>query len=246
MMKSMIAQCKAEILRTLRNRRFVVFSVVMPVMFYFIFTGTMGDIKVGGIDWKAYYLMSMTAFGVIGASINTLSVRFAQERTQGWVRLIRITPLPNSAYVLSKMLSQSIVNLGTILLMFLIGHFAKGIDLSLGQWVACGLWIWIGVLPFMALGLLLGTLKSVEVVQVAANILYMSLSVLGGLWMPITTMPKLMQTIAEYLPSYRFGQGAWNVLGGIGPDWTGILILAAYALVFVILSTYILKRQEAV
>ncbi|WP_433944145.1 ABC transporter permease [Paenibacillus sp. SN-8-1] len=246
MMKSMIAQCKAEVLRTIRNRRFIVFSIVMPVMFYFIFTSTMGDIRVGGVDWKAYYLMSMTAFGVIGASINTLSVRFAQERTQGWVRLIRITPLPNGAYVLSKILSQSVINLGTIVLMFLIGHFAKGIDLSLGEWITCGLWIWIGVLPFMALGTLLGTFKSVEVVQVAANIVYMALSVLGGLWMPLTTMPKIMQDIAQYLPSYRFGQGAWNVLGGVGPDWTGIAILAAYALIFMLLSTYILKRQEAV
>ncbi|MNH72492.1 ABC-2 family transporter protein [compost metagenome] len=246
MMKSMIAQCRAEILRTIRNRRFIVFSIVMPVMFYFIFTSTQGDIKVSGVDWKAYYLMSMTVFGVIGASINTLSVRFAQERTQGWVRLIRITPLPNGSYVLSKILSQSVINLGTIVLMFLIGHFAKGIDLSFGEWITCGLWIWIGVLPFMALGTLLGTLKSVEVVQVAANIVYMSLSVLGGLWMPLATMPKIMQDIAQYLPSYRFGEGAWNVLGGSGPDWTGIAILAAYALIFMILSTYILKRQEAV
>lgn len=246
MMKSMIAQCKAEILRTVRNRRFIIFSIVMPVMFYFIFTSTLGNIKVNGVDWKAYYLMSMTVFGVIGASINTLSVRFAQERTQGWVRLIRITPLPNGSYVLSKILSQSVINLGTIVFMFLIGHFAKGIDLSLGEWITCGLWIWIGVLPFMALGTLLGTFKSVEVVQVAANIIYMSLSVLGGLWMPLTTMPKIMQDIAQYLPSYRFGQGAWNVLGGSGPDWTGIAILAAYALIFMILSTYILKRQEAV
>lgn len=243
MMTSIQAQCKAEVLRTLRNRRFLIFSVVMPILFYFIFTSTMGDnLKVNGVDWKAYYLMSMTAFGIIGTNLITMGVRFAQERTQGWVRLLHISPLPQSVYVLSKMISQSLINLLTIIIMFLVGALAKGVDLTLGQWLLCGAWIWVGAVPFMALGILIGTLKSVEVVQVIANIVYMGLSVLGGLWMPITIMPKLIQQIANYLPTYRFGQGAWNILGAVHFDWTGALILAAYTAVFMILSSYILKK----
>ena len=38
--KATVAQCKAEILRTARNKRFVMFSIIMPVAFFFLFTST--------------------------------------------------------------------------------------------------------------------------------------------------------------------------------------------------------------
>lgn len=247
MMNSIKAQCKAEILRTLRNRRFIIFSMLMPIIFYFIFTSTVGDnMQVQGIEWKAYYLMSMTAFGIIGTNLITMGVRFAQERAQGWTRLLRIAPLRSSVYLLSKMISQSILNLSTIVIMFTVGGLAKGIELTPAQWLLCGLWLWIGALPFMALGTLIGTLKSAEVVQVIANILYMGLAVLGGLWMPITIMPSFIQQLAKFLPSYRYAQGAWNILSGHAVSWAGFAILAAYILLFMLLSTYILRRQEAI
>ncbi|TXK84128.1 ABC transporter permease [Paenibacillus sp. N3.4] len=246
-MRAMIAQCKAELLRTFRNKRFFVFSMIMPAVFYFIFSSTVGDnTDVGGAVWKAYYLMSMTVFGVVGACVNTLSIKFAQERTQGWLRMIEITPLPSSAYVLSKIVSQSIINLVTILFMFLLGSVVKGVDLSMAQWIGCGLWIWFGALPFMALGLLIGTLKSVEVTQVVAQLIFMGTSILGGLWFPTQAMPKIMQDIAFYIPTFRYGQGAWNLISGAGLSYTGLLILAGYGLIFVVLSSYIIQKQKAV
>ncbi|MFD0692865.1 ABC transporter permease [Paenibacillus sp. GCM10027628] len=246
-MRAMIAQCKAELLRTFRNKRFFVFSMIMPAVFYFIFTSTVGDnTEVGGVAWKAYYLMSMTVFGVVGACIQTLSIKFAQERTQGWIRMIEITPLPSSAYVISKIVSQAIVNLVTIVFMFIVGGVVKGVELTFAQWISCGLWIWLGALPFMALGILIGTLKSVEVTQVVSQIIFMATSIIGGLWFPIQSMPKIMQDIASYSPSFRFGQGAWNIISGGGLSLEGVIILAAYLIVFVVLSSYILKKQKAV
>jgi ABC-2 type transport system permease protein len=246
-MRAMIAQCKAELLRTFRNKRFFVFSMIMPAVFYFIFTSTIGDnTEVGGVAWKAYYLMSMTVFGVVGACIQTLSIKFAQERTQGWVRMIDITPLPSSAYVLSKIVSQSLINLVTIVFMFIIGAFVKGVDLSASQWILSGLWIWLGALPFMAIGTFIGTMKSVEVTQIVAQISFMALSIVGGLWFPIQSMPKAMQAISSYSPTYRYGQGAWNIIAGGGFSFSGLLILAVYLIFFMVLSSYMIKKQKAV
>lgn len=245
--KSTIGQCKAELLRTIRNRRFVFFSVAMPVIFYFIFTSTMGaGTKVNGVDWSAYYLMSMTAYGVIGAGITSLSMKLARERSQGWTRLLRITPLPSWAFVASRIASQGIINLCTITMMFVIGAFAKGVHLPASVWIESGLWIWVGGFSFMAIGTLLGTIRNADVVQLVATLVYMGLSVLGGLWMPTSSMSDSLQKIAHFMPTYRLGQGAWNLAGGGSIDWQGVLILAAYVIVFMILSSYIIKKQEAV
>lgn len=245
--KATAAQCKAEILRTARNKRFVMFSIIMPVAFFFLFTSTVGsDAKVGGVDWSSYYLMSMTCYGIIGASFTTFSNRLSRERSQGWIRLLRITPLPSWAYVVSKLVAQGIINLFIIVMMFVIGGLGKQISLPVSAWIESGLWIWIGGLSFMALGTLVGTMKNPDVVQVLSTILYMGLSVVGGLWFPVDGMSSTMQTISKFTPTYRLGQGAWNIIGGGSVDWGGIGILAAYVVVFMILSSYILKKQEAV
>jgi ABC-2 type transport system permease protein len=245
-MRATVAQCKAEMLRTLRNKRFVFFSIVMPVAFYFIFTGTMGNIKIGNADWTAYYLMSMTVYGVIGASLTSFAQRISKERSQGWIRLLRITPLPTWSYVFSKVAAQGLINLFIILMMFIIGGFGKSVHLSAGAWVESGLWIWVGGFSFMALGTLLGTIRNADVVQVVTMILYMGLSIVGGLWMPTSTMSATMQNIAKFTPTNRLGQGAWNIVGGSTLDPAGVAILAAYVIVFMLLSSYIMKRQEAV
>ena len=102
--KATVAQCKAEILRTARNKRFVMFSIIMPVPSSSYSQARGGsDTKIGGVDWSSYYLMSMTCYGIIGASFTTFSIRLARERSQGWIRLLRITPLPSWAYVVSKL-----------------------------------------------------------------------------------------------------------------------------------------------
>jgi ABC-2 type transport system permease protein len=75
---------------------------------------------------------------------------------------------------------------------------------------------------------------------------YMGLSILGGLWFPTATMSTVMQNIAKFTPTYWLGQGAWNLVGGGAIEWSGAFILAAYVIVFMVLSTYIMKRQEAI
>jgi ABC-2 type transport system permease protein len=246
-MKATLAQCKAELLRTVRNRRFVIFSFIMPVVFYFIFTNTIGDnAQVGNVDWKSYYLMSMTVYGVVGASLTSYAQRLSRERSQGWLALLKITPLPSWSYVLSKVLSQAVINLTIIIVMFLVGGIFKGVDLSASTWITCGLFIFIGGFSFMGLGTLIGSIKNADFVQVLSMICYMGLSILGGLWFPTDTMSSTMKTIAHLTPTYRLGQGAWDAVAGVSINWGGVGILVAYVVVFLAISSYIMKKQEAV
>ncbi|MNC82261.1 hypothetical protein D3C75_1357020 [compost metagenome] len=64
--------------------------------------------------------------------------------------------------------------------------------------------------------------------------------------MPLEILPKLMQRIGRWLPSYNYGDGAWEIVSGGRPQWSSVLILLGYLAVFVILSVYIRKKQRAV
>lgn len=245
-MKAFQMQCKMEIRRVLRNRYFVFWSLIMPIIFYYIFTNVVNTNAPDKAAWEAHYLMSMTVFSVMGSSIMTLGIRMVQERAQGWSTFIRITPLPDHVYFASQMVGQSVIHILSITIIFIAGAMINGVSLTPFEWIMSGLWILLGSLPFLSIGTLIGMMKKVETAAGISNVLYMVLAVTGGMWMPLEIMPKVMQNIGQWMPSYHFGSGAWEIVQGNLPSWKNILILFAYLVVFMLLSKYIRRKQEAV
>ncbi|MCY7752006.1 ABC transporter permease [Bacillus haynesii] len=239
-------QCRMEIKRMLRNRYFVFWSLAMPIAFYYIFTNVVNTNAPDPAAWNAHYLMSMTTFSVMGSSIMTLGIRMVQERTQGWSTFIRVTPLPDHIYFIAQMAGQSVIHILSITVIFLAGALINGVSLSPLEWFLCGLWALLGSLPFLAIGTLIGMMKKVDTAAGISNVLYMGLAVCGGMWMPLEIMPKMMQNIGFWLPSYHYGSGTWEIAQGQMPNWKNILFLFAYSIVIMLLSKYIRRKQEAV
>ncbi|MCH1627287.1 ABC transporter permease [Ferdinandcohnia quinoae] len=244
-MKPVLMQCKMEILRILRNPYFVFWSLFMPIVFYFLFTKVFNT----GIDnrqeWHAHYLMSMTTFSVMGSAIMVLGIRLVEERTQGWSLFMRITPLSDTAYFFAKMVGQTVIHVFSIIVIFAAGAIINGVTLSALEWIMSGLWILIGSFAFLALGTLVGTMKKVDTASGVSNLIYMALAITGGMWMPMEILPDIMQKIGKWLPSYNFGSGAWEIIRGGSPDLANILILIGYLFLFMLLSSYIRRKQEA-
>lgn len=242
----MIHQCKAELLRVFRNGYYIFWSLIMPILFYFIFTKVLDTGTSNPKLWQAHYLMSMTTFSVMGSAIMSLGIRLVQEQTQGWTTFLRLTPLPSAIYFISKMFAQMMVQLFSILCIFIAGYLMNGVSLTLLQWMLCGSWILIGSLPFLAIGTLVGTMKRVDTASGISNVLYLLLAVSGGMWMPMEVMPTFIQQIAKWLPSYSFGNGAWNIVHGEAFAWHNVIVLTIYLIIFMILSIYVRKRQQVV
>lgn len=245
-MKAFQMQCKAEIKRVLRNKYFVFWSLAMPILFYYIFTNIVNTNAPDPAAWKAHYLMSMTAFSVMGSSMMTLGIRMVQERAQGWSTFIRMTPLPDHVYFAAQMVGQSVIHVFSIIIIFLAGALINHVSLTPFEWIMSGLWILLGSMPFLAVGTLIGLMKKVETAASISNVIYLLLAISGGLWMPLEVMPTLMQNIGHWLPSYHFGSGAWEIVEGGMPSWKNMLVLLAYLVLFMLLSTYIRRKQEAV
>ena len=92
------AQTVMEVRRIARNTRFLIFTLLTPLVYYIFFVLAFGDrTSAQGISGKAFFLVSMAAFGVIGTALVSFAGRIAAERQRGWFRLLRTTPLPTSA-----------------------------------------------------------------------------------------------------------------------------------------------------
>ena len=106
-MPPFLAYLRLEVRRSLRNRRYLVFTVVFPVMLYVLYTAVLPDTASGpiaGLPWNVYFLVSMAAYGAMGAAMSQANP-IATERRQGWARQLRVTPLPSLAYVAAKVAS---------------------------------------------------------------------------------------------------------------------------------------------
>lgn len=246
-MNMLISQTKAESLRIIRSPFFLLFSILMPLAFYFLFASLSGaDKAIESTTYAQYSLMSMTAFSLISTAMSQFGIRISYERRDGWVRLLKLTPLKSSIWIGSKMIAHMGVHLLTIIVIFSAAHLAYDLDMTLSKWLLCGLWLWLGSLPFLAIGALLGTMKNADAVVAIANIVQMALAILGGLWMPLQALPGWIQEIGVWLPSYRYAHGAWNMLSGSAPALLDWIILLGCGIVFMVLSGYILNRREAV
>jgi ABC-2 type transport system permease protein len=59
-------------------------------------------------------------------------------------------------------------------------------------------------------------------------LVYMAMSILGGLWFPVDQLSPFLRGLAKVLPSYWVGETGRSVLGGEGVSGTGLLVLAAW------------------
>ncbi|GKU77818.1 ABC transporter permease [Paenibacillus sp. L3-i20] len=240
-----LAQTKAESLRIVRSPFFLLFSIAMPLVFYFLFTSLNGaDKSVESTTWAVFSLMSMTAFALIGTAVSQFGIRLSFEHQEGWVRLLKLTPLTPGVWLGSKIVAQMAIHLVVIVIIFASAAVVNDINLTVGQWISCGMWLWIGSLSLLALGALLGTLKNANSAIAIGNVIQMGLAIVGGLWMPLSVLPKWMQAIGEWLPSHRFANGAWNLVAGKAPEMMDYIILSGSGLSFMVLSVYIYNRRD--
>ncbi|UTR13746.1 ABC transporter permease [Salipaludibacillus sp. LMS25] len=244
-MKLIWSQCRAEIVRLLRNPYYVFSSLLMPIMFYIIFTKLVNTGVPDQEAWQAHYLMSMTTFSVMGSAILTLGIRNVQERSQGWATFMKVTPLPDHLYFFAKMVGQSVIHILSVIVIFTVGALVNNVSLPLMTWLTAGSWIVIASFAFMALGTLLGTMKKVDTAVGVGNVIFLGMAITGGMWMPLESFPSLMQSIGKWLPSHSFTDSAWAIVSGERPELRHIILLLGYTVVFILLSSYIRRKQEA-
>ncbi|MFD7261061.1 ABC transporter permease [Streptomyces sp. NPDC059874] len=238
---------KLEIVRALRNKKYLFFTILYPAALFLMLGGTLdGTTKVMGTEltMPAFYMVAMASFGALTAVLMGNSERIAKEREKGWVRQLRLTPLPGRGYVLAKTAGAGVLSLPAILVVFAVAAAVKDVRFDAWQWLALTGAIWAGSLVFAALGVALGYLVSGDSVRPVTMLIYFGLSILGGLWMPTANFPQWLQNIAEWLPTHAYaGLGQAIELGG-APQAKDVAILAVYFVLFTGAAAWLYRKDS--
>ncbi|SEN53461.1 ABC transporter permease [Actinacidiphila rubida] len=237
---------KLEITRTLRNRKFMFFSVLYPAM---LFLGISLTYKSGatagdtGLSALAYLMTSMAAFGAMTAVLMGNAERIAREREKGWVRQLRLTALPGRGYVTAKIASAATVSLPSILIVLILGATVKDVHLKAWQWAGIGVATWAGSLVFAALGVAIGYLATADAARPISMIFYFGLAILGGLWTPLYLFPHWLQTMAGYLPAAPYAALGRSIELGNAPHAKDVTVLAVYLLLFAGAAAWLYRKD---
>jgi ABC-2 type transport system permease protein len=233
-----LAYTRFELVRTLRNTRLLVFSLGFPLILYFaIAAPNRNEADFGGsaISLPLYIMVGLLSFGAMTALMAS-GARIATERTDGWTRQLRITPLSAPSYFAAKVLTGYVMAALTIVLLYASGALL-GVSLAPWRWLEMTGLILVGLLPFAALGILLGHLLTADVIGPATGGVVSLLALVSGNWFPLGE-DSLLHDVAQFLPSYWLVQASrvsleghgWTTLGwGVVGAWTVALAALAWA-----------------
>lgn len=248
---STLTYTRFELLRAVRNRQSFLFTVAFPIVMYLLlagpnrnnhdFGGTPGQHT--GLFAPQYYMVGLLGFGAMVAVLST-GARIAAERTIGWNRQLRLTPLSARGYLRTKILTGYLLALVTIALLYIAG-ISMGVRLPFTSWVHMTGLIVVALIPFAALGIGAGHLLKDDAAGPAMGGSVSLFAFLGGTWFPITG-GGFFAGFCQLLPSYWLVQAGHLGLGASNP-WgaKAWVVIAAWSLGAIAFAAWAYRRDTS-
>ncbi|WP_448624580.1 ABC transporter permease [Geodermatophilus sp. URMC 64] len=234
-----------QLRRVGRNRQYLLFTVLLPALFTVFFTKVFGGQAASAAQYQDYagnFLVSMMAYGALGAALGA-TIRLSFDRASGWLRQLRIMPVPPWSVLTVDVLVGALLTLPSLLVVALVGRFVNDVQLPLGTWVALVAVLWAGSVTFVALGLLIGLALDEKAAGGAIGIVGVVLATLGGLWVPVQVFPEALQTVAHAMPSYWYAELGRDVAAGSAPGVSPLLAVLGFTALFAVLATIVGRRR---
>ena len=237
-------EAKYESLRMLRMPAFSIPFLALPVLLYLLFAVVLfGDAVRSDLNTARFLFTAFAVFGVIGPAMFGFGITLAIEREQGLLRFKRALPMPTAAYLLAKML-MAMLFAGIIMVTLMVCGLTLGhLSLSARQTAAVMLIDVLGVLPFCALGLYIGTLVSGRSAPGFVQLVYQPMLYLSGLFFPLRGFLRLA---APVWPAFYLDQLALRAIGSPsrGPVVLHVLVLGGLMIILAALAIRRLSREE--
>jgi ABC-2 type transport system permease protein len=191
-----------ELRRMLRNRRTIIFTLILPAALLLSIGNPKGwQDSVGAGNVAAYLLVSMALYGAALTAAATGSM-VAMERAVGWSRQLRLTPLNPVAYILMKALIALCMGALAICAVNAVGLAQGRAEMPTHVWVDSAVVTLFCTLTFAALGVFVGYIVPGEnAMQILGPGLAL-LSFLGGVFIPLDQYSDAVRHVAYWTPMY--------------------------------------------
>lgn len=183
-----------------------IFSVAASLIIYYFIDIMFGrtvteHLQVFGVNYFPYVLLSMAFFSYIGVGVGSFAAKIREEQMQGTLESLLLSPTKVEVIILSMGLWNLIFATLNVAVYLIFGHFVFNVDFSQINLLSTFIILILTIISFSSLGIISASfilvLKRGNPVDWVINTLE---GILGGVFFPVTVMPKFMQVIAHCLP----------------------------------------------
>jgi ABC-2 type transport system permease protein len=147
-----------------------------------------------------YTFAGLLGFSIIGLGIFGPVNVFPELKKQGILRRLHTTPLRVWQYFTSTMISQAIIGLVSLSIMFAVAIAVFHLHV-VGSWLLIAFWLILSIVMILGIGLSIGGwAKNERQAAPLANIVVFPMLFLSGTFFPRFLMPEWLQGVTNYLP----------------------------------------------
>ena len=196
-MTNLVTLTRIRMVLALRNKMFFFFSVVMPLLFFFLYAGIFA--KSDPLRVRVF-LGPVLALNVMG-SFWGLSATLVMYREQGILRRFHVAPVSAADMLASSVFANFILTLPTVTVVLLFARFIFHVR-NLGDLVTALLFVCAGTISFGSLGLVVASItNTMQETQVINQLLWLPLIFLSGATFPLGYLPEKVQAVSAFLPA---------------------------------------------
>jgi ABC-2 type transport system permease protein len=232
------AYARAEVLELLRYPSFSLPTLLFPALLFLFFGVPSGEAD------EAILMASYAAFGVLAVALFQFGVGIASERASPWQVYLRTLPVSARVRFAARLVAAAAFALASAGAVFIVALALTSVGLGAAQWIRLGFALLCGTIPFGLLGLAIGYWLTPKGALPAANLLFLGLAFLGGLWTGPDPLPDAVDGFSPLLPTRQWGEIVWAPVIGEPWEWWAWLGLSVYAAVFGALAAWGYRRDE--
>ena len=248
-LRVVLIQTRFAILATLRTRRTIFFTLLIPLILLVIFSSLFGNgagntvtLSNGAtLDAEAYFTAGIIAYATALSTFTTLTVVLTTKRESGQLKRYRGTPMPAwtfiSAWILRALLQVTVA----VVLLMSVAVVAYGVEVPSSAIPGLAVYVVLGTASLCALAFAMTVFTpTVDSASTIAPFGVVILSFVSGVWFPVDQLPNWAADVGRVFPLAHLASGLQTALspatGGIGLNGSDVAALAVWGLAGIVVA----------
>ncbi len=227
-----------------RSPASVFFTVLLPLIFLFIFCTIFGNDTIeerGDLAIANYYVPGIMTLAIVSATLVSVAIALTEQRESGRLKRVRSTPLPAWALVAGRVGNAIVTSVIMTVLVTLIGHFIYDVHIPDNTIPALVVALLVGAFAFSSLGFALTALiPSEDAAPAVTNVAVLPLYFLSGVFIPDSEIPDGVIHFSAFFPFRHYFLALLTAFDpqttGAGFEWGHLGVVVAWGAVGLLLA----------
>lgn len=147
-----------------------------------------------------FLVPGLIGFSLMATCLFSVGVVVVSYREKGKLRRLAVTPLPKSIFIAGQILTRYLIVLLQAVLLIVISIVLFDVRM-IGGIVSFFIALTIGMFAFIAIGYSIASIaKTPETASGIANVLFLPMTFLSGVYFSVDGLPEYLQPLVEFLP----------------------------------------------